>query len=452
MLMGRVYGHHIPNYSPMRIKIKEKKMKTYLHFRHFTSILALVMASIVSVHAQTDPSDEKILNDYIASKGYMNTIIFDASNIKQFWVDKTVMSKDGSIIVLLPNKNESPFYKIQLANVNPALDCKVGVITEDPDLSFSIADSQFKRLSISSSKEDFIQYHVLSSSFHLIDVVDFSFNLKFSSNKSDIASIKKIVLFFSNNTIDFLTSPGVLRLGIDNVTVSSIKEKTDKKESIMVRGKNSTVKSQKKIFVSDNVFQNSGAVKNIGDKPTRVYLAYAPYTKDGKQIFAPSTLYKNNNQILKVVSHEKGSTKIVVDSYPAVWEKGCSLALNAKEDLSDFPNCSFVDGRIQEINKINDNQTEIIFNKPLTTIIEPGTSVRIQARDSGTYMYPESKILEPGEEIKFSATLHKDDSRLEYSRTVFCKGTYYVIPIILSYSIDSKEENTVLISDFTVSY
>ena len=62
------------------------------------------------------------------------------------------------------------------------------------------------------------------------------------------------------------------------------------------------------------------------------------------------------------------------------------------------------------------------------------------------------KILQPGEMVTFKSAIKKDDNYFMFSLKAFCHGTYYVIPLILSNSLDSDKENTILITDFSVSY
>ena len=216
------------------------------------------------------------------------------------------------------------------------------------------------------------------------------------------------------------------------------------------KGKYISLISNNKIYVSDNTLSNSVTVKNIGDTQTRVYVGYAPYTKEGKLIDMRNNPYKGN-KILRVVSAEKGRNTIIVDSEPE-WTKGCCLALNAKEDLSDFPNHSWVDGTIQDVKKIDNDLFEILFSKPNQKEIKAGTPVRVQSPDGATYMYTKIQKLLPGEEANLSSEITKDDSYLEVGTEKLCRGTYYVVPILLSLVIDSSKENTVQISNFTVSY
>lgn len=182
-------------------------------FNHsFLSIIVFVSSIIFALSPlkgkDIQPSDSELIEIFINSKGSKNAIVFDASNIKQFWIDKSVASGNDLINISLQEKKSIPL-KIQLSNVIETMDCKVDVITENPDISFTVENSNSKTLSNSSKEEDFIQYHISSATFHLENTKDFSFHLIFSSKTSDTLTIKKIILSFSENKESlFLGSPG----------------------------------------------------------------------------------------------------------------------------------------------------------------------------------------------------------------------------------------------------
>ena len=69
-----------------------------------------------------------------------------------------------------------------------------------------------------------------------------------------------------------------------------------------------------------------------------------------------------------------------------------------------------------------------------------------------TYIYMNTKKINPGEKASFKNSIKRDDNYYLHSNTAFCNNTYYVIPIVLSYSEDSSKENTVLIRDYVVSF
>lgn len=421
-------------------------------------VLALFVLFFSNIlFAQTDTKDavrktkdanEALIYQYIQSKGE-GIISFDASNIKQFWIDNSVVSNKDSFEVLLKNKESIPL-KIQLANVNETQDCKIEVVAETKDFCFSVLNNVSKNVSSSTSENDFLNYKVASAVLHLEDTAGSSFSLVFMSKNYNILNIKRIILSFSDNhKSTFLSSPGVLIITGNDVTGGGKKEIHENENSFSISGNWFGIYSKKKILVSDTPITNSVTIKNIGDKTTMIYFGYAPHSEKGQQINGKNIPYKNINQILTVISSEDNSNKIIVDSYPE-WTKGCYLALNAKEDLSDFPNFSFI-GTIAEARTIDDKRTEIILDKQIKAIKE-GTKIRVQSLPGNTYLYTNIKRLPPGEEIKLFSTIKKDDSFFEYSPEALCKGTYYVTPLIISTSIDPKEESTILIKDFSVSY
>lgn len=417
-----------------------------------------------SIHAQTAAQahnssfdDEKLINSYIDAKGYGSIIQFNASNIKSFWIEKSVLPKDSSIQILLRSDKdgnwESVPLKIQLANVNETQDCSIDVIAEDSDFTLSVYDNKLNKISPAPTKETFIRYHVLSTSFHLEDTQNTSFYIKFNSNKSATLSIKRIVLSFSNNQKSiFSFSPGNLQIKATdfniNRSISSVKKKSETEFS--VSGKLSDLVVKNKIFVQDNTFNISVKVKNIGDIPTKIFLGFSPYSKDGTRITNRNSPYKNG-KTFNIISSEVGSNKVVIDAYPE-WIKNCFLVLDAKDDFSDFTNLNFFENRIVSISKINDAESEITFEKVLTKKIPSGTSARIHSPYANSFIYVSTKTLEPGEEAVLTGTIKKDNDSLLYSPKAFCRGTYYVQPILLSYSVSPTEENTVQISDFSVSY
>ena len=398
-----------------------------------------------------------LIEQYVLSKGDP-TISFDSTNIKQFWIDNSVISRKNYFELLLrPNQKnslESPMYPIQIRNVKETQDCKIEVLTESDDLHFFVLNSSKKEISESSSNEKFLHYNVCSASFHWEDIQE-KFYLKFNTSKTSEIAIQKIIFSFPKNTeSSFLESPGKLKINADLVNGSGGTSKQSISDnSFSITGKRTVLFSKKKIFVTNNTVSSSVTIKNTSEEPVDIYVGYAPYTKDGNRIQNNNNPYNSKkNEILKVVSFEQNTNKIIVDSYPE-WKKNCFLALNPKEDYSDFPNFSIIEAPISEVNKLDDSHTEIIFSKPITKEILPGTSVRIHAPYGSTYLFTtRAKRIQPGEEQTFQSSIKKDESLLLFSSSAFSKGVYYVVPVLLSYSVDPNNENTVLISDFTISY
>ena len=157
--------------------------------------------------------EQLLVDQYIQSKGA--DIVFDASNAKQFWVDKSVSCKDN-VINLILEKNEKGMYeskpmKIQLVNVCETQDCKVTILTVSKDFSFQVT-SLNNPISQSVQEATFLQYHVYSATIHMEETDFFSFNLMFHSSLESI-SIKQIILSFSQN----INSAFLGSLGFNNL-------------------------------------------------------------------------------------------------------------------------------------------------------------------------------------------------------------------------------------------
>lgn len=436
------------------------KKKYLFHFTNSPCFRTIVLASCLTVplilFAQKDigTDNQRLIEQYVSSKG-RDVISFDASNIKQFWISNSVISKKDSFELYLETTNKSGFASvplpIQIINVNETQDCTVEVISENNGLEFSVLDSSSKEISRSSSSEKFLHYNVASSTFHWEDIQK-KFFLKFYSKDTLELSIKKVIFSFSKNPkSSFLESPGVIQFNENDVTGGIVRQAISE-SSFSVSGKRTVLVSNKKILVTDNTVSCSVTIKNITDKPVNIFVGYAPYTKDYNRIQIKNNPYNiTGNEILKVVSSERNTNKIIVDSYP-MWKKGCYLALNAKEDYVDFPNFSIIESPINEVKKNDETHTEIIFDKPIKDAIPQGISVRVHEFNGDTYLFTAKPRLQAGEEVTLQSSLKKDDNLLLFSPKAFSRGVYYVVPVILSYSIDPNDENTVIISDFKITY
>ena len=429
--------------------LKEKTIYGFAFILLFFSLFA---------HAQNSAqADSNLINSFIKSKGYTYPIVFDDSNIKQFWIDKSVVSQNGFITIFNSTGNLSDLspLKIQLANVNEAQDCKIEMITESSNVVFSIYNTQNRKLSSSVQDDDFINYHVFSSSFHLEDTPDTVFFVKFSAPLSEIR-IKKIILSFEENKNgSYLAYPGTFLFNKDNLinrdnsgAKSEVKWISD--NSFEITGVKSVAVSSKRLLTSDHAFDLSLKVKNAGEEPATVYIGYEVHSKNGEILRSSNYPYKDINKVLTVVSSAAENSKIIVDAYPE-WGKGCFLAINAKEDMTDIPSFTFADGVIKEIKQLENGQAEITLSKPLAKALGKGTKVRVHGV-SGGYLYTHQAKLELGQEETFSSSIAKDNSFLQYSPKAFSRGAYYVVPLILSYSSNPDKQNTILISNYKISY
>lgn len=172
--------------------------------------LLCFLGTLYSADKNNEDAGNKLLNQYIQAKG-SSTIVFDATNIKQFWTDKSVSCSNGLInIILRRNKDafESKRLNIQLINVSETQDCSIELVSESKDVSFTIENTQQKVLAHSVSKDDFYTYHISTAKAHLEDMDTFSFNI-ICSSAADTISIKSIILSFSKNEkTSFLGSSG----------------------------------------------------------------------------------------------------------------------------------------------------------------------------------------------------------------------------------------------------
>lgn len=423
-------------------------MKTSSNIISFFLGSILTFAAYAQSNSNKTADDAALIKSFIKSRGYDIPIVFSADNIKQFWIDNSVMAKNDSINVFLTNDkaNESNPFKIQLANVDLAQNCKIEILSEENDLSFSVTDNKSNILASSTSGETFIQYKISSAEYSLEQTKDLAFYLVFMSKQTkDILSIKKILLSFSQNNNFISTKKDIIITNKDIETASIISPKSQ--NSFSVTGKQSVVFSKKKIILNQNAINKSITIKNIGETSTNVFVGYQTFSKKGEKLDYKNNIYNNENNILKVVSFEKDNKSIVVDALPK-WEKNCVLVINAEEDISDFPNSSFVGGKILDVKESKNGNYEIFFADSISQAIKTGTTVRIQSKQGETYMYTNNKRLQPGEEVTFQAHNILDNNMLKFARTNFCKGTYYVQPVLVSLSVNPGEHNTILVTDW----
>lgn len=415
----------------------------------FLTFLRLNAQSTTNVH------DEKLLDNYIDSDGFNQKIVFDSKNIKQYWVDHSVFSKDDLVHILLMPGTARPYesipLRIQLSNVTETLDCKIYVVTDNADFSFSVLDDKKKDVIVSKDNNHFLNYCVSSALIHLESFSDYSFYLRFKSNSIDTLDIHKIVLAFSKNLhSSFLVSPGNLSFSPDNCTVIGSSVSGLSASGWNVTGKQVSITSNNKIYLYDNILSSSVKLKNTGTVPARVYLGYIPYSKDKTKLDGKNYPFRNNGN-LTVVSAKPEGNKIIIDSFPAQWAKTNYLALNAKEDFSDLPSFSFVPGTIVDVKQIENGHAEITISEKLESELEAGSEIRIHGK-KGTSLYTNILELSPGEEKEITSSLKLDNDCIHLSQIAFPRGTYYVVPFLRFSPIDSDGDSSIMINEFHISY
>lgn len=433
---------------------KSVKSLLFITFILFSNYLS---SAEQSTKINNENNDAILLDDYVKSKGA--AIVFDAKSIKQFWIDKSVISRNNNIEVLLNSRTNDGFegipLKVQLANVNETMDCKVEVITNSSDASFTVKNNDLKNISASTSEDDFVQYGVLSSVFHMEDSSDDSFYLTFSSKSTETLVIKKILLSFSQNKeSSFLLSPGTLS-NLKEDFVIKAESSNINGNTISITGKSCEAVSRKFIVCPKKDVSFYAKIKNIGNSPLSVRVGFDTYSKNQKGVRGNYYTLNNNNEILNVISIEENGNKIVVDK-EFQGGKGNPLVLNPKEDFSDIPNYSII-GYVDGIETIDDGHVAITLNPENKYLVDPASKnkivpgAKLRAHSNiGMTLYLAAKTIKPGEELIINSTLKQDNNAILYTGSAFPRGIYSFKPTIRFST--GEETGTILISDCSISY
>ena len=425
-----------------------------MFFAFIFSFLALLLNALIFAKEPVETTNDDILiEQFIQSNGYSSPIIFDSDNIKQFWIDKTVLSEPNSIHILLNNQDANLFksdpFKILLSNVNATQDCKVDIIAETQDMGFTITNCESKKLVSSVFSDSFLKYYIFSAQFHLEDTLDNSFIFHFTSKILSSIYIKKIILsFIPNNGSFFLISPNSLLISKNDteITGGTISDDTQFK----VLGNKSSIVSKYNLCVSDNPFNMSVTIKNIGEEPARISVGYIPYSIDHIKLNKGYFPYKGFNNVFEVSEYNNNSKTIIISPVPENWETGCYVVINPSVDSKHYMD-QIICGKVSSIKKRDDKFAEIVLQSPGGNLLKKGSKIRIN-ENGASYIYTNSVILQPGEEKFFSSVIKRDMSAVKFSNDYFLKGYFYVKPVIFSHSIDSSKNNHILITDFSVIF
>ena len=414
----------------------------------FTTFLVFCVLVSFSQEKSISDLDSKLLDEFVMARGGSYAISFDASNIKQYWIDKSVYAKDNSIYISLKNdtKNQSIPLKVQLIRLDDVQLCRVDVITDETNLSYSITNEEGAIIATSSPEDDFIQHHIVSASIDFRDN-DYTFYFVFESPKQ-LISIRKIILSFKP-----ATSYRNISVNKGNAKYSSTSSQldADAQDVFKLSGTQTSIMLNEKILVAHRSFTAKAKIKNNGTTQIRVRLGYNVLSSKGIKLFAKNYPYNGNSECLKVISAETGNDFIIVDRVQE-WTKNCFVARNAKTDFSDIPNTNLLQQTIASVEHINDNQSKIILKAPLTQEIPEGELIRITNPASGTALYTNNVVLSPGEDIVLSSTIRKDYTNYLFSTSSLPNGVYYIVPVIITNSIDNTTEHSVVISDYSISY
>ena len=240
---------------------------------------------------------------------------------------------------------------------------------------------------------------------------------------------------------------GMLNISKDMVNVKNAM--IEASDQLVISGKRSIMQSRYNIIALDNSINSEVIVKNIGNNPTVIYIGYAVYSNECIWLDGRNYPYKSNLNSLNIQSIDASGNSIVVDSFNE-WDKNCFLAINVQDDFSDIPNSTFA-GKISDVKELPDGFKKIILEEPINNTLLKNNKVRIHGR-TGAYLYTSIHTLAPNKSKKMTATIKKDDSNIAYSNKSFPRGTCYVKPILLSYSVDPDIENTVLVETYRLVF
>ena len=219
--------------------------------------------------------------------------------------------------------------------------------------------------------------------------------------------------------------------------------------ALELKGIRSRLYTPAKVLINDNSCCLTINIRNIGKNQTRIIAGFSIFSKDNSRLEEKNYPYNRASKTLNVISSSKGSRLIYVDKLPD-WKKGCYLVKNAKDDFSDIPNFSFVDGRIDEVKTNMDGSVSIILNNPLKETLKENEKIRVHGSEA--FLITDTKILQPGEEILISREIKKDNTLCFFEKTAFPKSTFCVSPVILSAPVDSNEETCIRIKDYSLSF
>lgn len=409
-----------------------------------------VISSLMVFGDEIAGNDNELLDKYIAAQGYKAKIEFNEKNIKQFWINNDVVVKDKKIVILNNQDNHTERKVIKLKNVNEAQDCKIEIFSKDDNVVFSVFNKNEIMLSKSSLDRTFLDYKVYSATIHLEETKDFTLYIEFASESIKEYEINKIILSFTkNDKSTYSSSPERLVIDSKDLFVGG-NGKINRSEFIEVEGTKSIIIVNRKILVANETIKSKMKIKNCSSTPINIYIGYALYNQKDSWISGMNFPYNNLNKVFRIVSSKENDDTLYVDSYPD-WAPNCSIALNADESLSDIPNMNLLDGKIIKVEKIDDKRSSIKLNKPLVKPVSEGTHARINGL-GGNYLYTDSGVLSPYEEKEFSSSITYNENHIEYTSKYLPRGTYYIKPIILSYSVDGNEKNTIRIMDYVIDY
>lgn len=189
-------------------------------------------------------------------------------------------------------------------------------------------------------------------------------------------------------------------------------------------------------------------IKNIGKHPGKVMIGYQLFDKNKEPIGGEAYPYNKSSQTLKVLSANSGDNFIVLDDIIKWGGANCHIALNAKDSFEDIPNNNLLKNKIKDIR--NNITSTIVLDRPLEKTIPSGTSIRITNKRQ-SFLYTDTKDLEPGEVICSHTHIAKFKTYHFFSKDALSDGVEYVRPLILFHS-NNNHQIIFNISDCIIIY
>lgn len=194
----------------------------------------------------------------------------------------------------------------------------------------------------------------------------------------------------------------------------------------------------------------STRLKNIGTTPVKCYLGFVLYDKNFRSLDGKNYPYESEDRVFAAVQAKKGSDVITVSGSPRA-SKNCWIARNADPDGTDIPNHDLLAQRVVSVRECGNGHAEIRLSKPLNQDIPVGEKLRIHGQGGG-YFYKAVKVLPCGHAESFDFSAKKDDRVMKYTHKNFPRGVCFIRPLIMSFSQNKNEKNTIEIHDAALTW
>ena len=269
----------------------------------------------------------------------------------------------------------------------------------------------------------------------------------YNTKNVEVYTIPPYLMSLSNNQF-FLQSPQTINISRNILDCNNCIFLDD--QSILFKGIRSQLFYQKKFIISDAPCNIHLKIKNVGNVQARIYIGFELYSNDNQRIDSRNYPY-NGNRNLKVISSETGSNRIIVDSNTYDWKKKAYVVLENIRDHYEIPSYNFINGRVSDIIQNENGTSTIILDSILLSCIKKDSYIRING-PSDLYQYCYVRIIQPGKEDTVDLSLSRQNDCTSLSSPSIPQGVYFIKPFLFSFTPGGKVENTIQISDFSISF